>query len=384
MIEVFMPRLGVTMQKGTVTNWLVEEGEYVKKGDNLYELETEKSTLEIEAVASGVLKIVVPENKVVPINTVIAVIAEENEEVDLSVYSDTKPESNEKEKTRLEENKIQVQSSSPAIGGISPKARKLAKELGVALENVVGTGKGGLITEEDIRNTSDPSQSIRIKETINLNNIRKVMAENMLNSWRTIPQFTQMVSVNMENALRVKKEIDGITLNDIIIKTVGNAVKANSIVNSRFEDNQIIVFDEINVSVAINSKHGLVVPVIKNVEKKLVSEISKEVKSLAVKAENNQLTFDDYANGTITVSNLGSLGIVAGTPIINSPQSTIVFVGSIQNMPIVSEDGEIVVAPIMTISICYDHRFIDGVTGAQFTNELKNTFQNLKVNDLLQ
>ncbi|MDR7238098.1 dihydrolipoamide acetyltransferase family protein [Neobacillus drentensis] len=383
MIEVFMPRLGVTMQKGAVTNWLVDEGDYVTKGDNLYELETEKSVLEIESTGSGYLKIVVPEGQIVPINTVIAVLTENNEDVDLAAYNASKIENPVENQPKIVENKENGQNSTPVRGGISPRARKLAKELGVALETVTGTGKGGLITEEDIRNAAAPSPSIKIKETIKLNNIKKAMADNLLNSWTTIPQFTQMVSVNMENVINAKKELNGITLNDIIIKAVGNAVKANTIVNSRLEDNQIVIFDEINVSVAVNSKNGLVVPVVKNVDQKSVYDISNEVKILAEKAANNQLVVDDFANGTITVSNLGSLGIEAGTPIINAPQSTIIFAGAIQNMPIVNSEGEIVVAPIMTISICYDHRFIDGVTGAQFTNDLKNAFQELTVNDLL-
>jgi pyruvate dehydrogenase E2 component (dihydrolipoamide acetyltransferase) len=385
--EVKLPRLGVTMKNGTVINWLVEEGEFVEKGDYLFELETEKSTIEIEALSSGVLKkIIIPEGKEVPVNTVIAIITEENEEVDLSKYlepTNSQPEIQNNRKTIEPKANNTRESNNTGQAGILPKARKLAKELNISIESLVGTGKNGIITERDVLAAANENIGISVSKKIPLNNVKRAMAENMLNSWRTIPQFTQMVSVNMENALQVKKEIKDVTLNDIIIKAVGNAVKSQSIVNSKLEDNQIIVFDDINVSVAVNSKHGLVVPVIKNVEKKSVAEISNEVRSLADKANNNQLTLDDYANGTITVSNLGSMGIEAGTPIINSPQSTIVFVGAIQKMPIVNNDGEIVVAPIMTISICYDHRFIDGVTGAQFTNEVKQTFENLTVEDLI-
>ncbi|HZG72830.1 MAG TPA: dihydrolipoamide acetyltransferase family protein [Chondromyces sp.] len=387
MIEVKMPRLGVTMQNGTVSNWLVEEGEEVNKGDYLFELETEKSTLEIEAQASGVLKkIIIPEGEEVPINTVLGIIAEENEEIDISVYTSSH-EAKEvavSEQKREEAKGAQSPANKNRRGGVSPRARKLAKELGVSIETITGTGKDGLVTEDDVRNAANQhSPGITIKEKIALNNVKRAMSENIMNSWRNIPQFTQMVSVNMENALKVKKEISGITLNDLIIKTVGNAVTSCSIVNSRLEDNEIIVYKEVNISVAVNSKHGLVVPVIKNVEEKSVADISNEIKNLAQKAENNQLTPEDYSNGTITVSNLGSMGIETGTPIINSPQSTIVFAGAIQNMPVVNNEGEIIVAPIMTLSICYDHRFIDGVTGAQFTNELKNAFENLTVEDLI-
>jgi len=389
MLEVKMPRLGVTMQNGTVSTWLVNEGDQVEKGEYLFELETEKSTLEIEAQTSGILKkILIPEGEEVPINTIIAVIADEDEEVDLSVYEQNRVANEEVAVTAqvIEKEESKPKAQTNQRGSISPRARKLAKDLGVSVEEIVGTGKDGLITENDIRHaaaTSNSGSSIGIKEKIALNHVKRTMSENMLNSWNSVPQFTQMVSVNMENALKVKKEIGNISLNDVIIKTIGNAVQKQPIVNSRLENNEIIVFDEVNVSVAVNSQHGLVVPVVKNVQEKSVSDITKEVKELAKKAEENRLSVDDFADGTITVSNLGALGIEAGTPIINAPQSTIVFAGAVQKVPVVNEQDEIVVAPIMTLSICYDHRFIDGVTGAQFTTEVKQAFENIKVEDLL-
>lgn len=388
MIEIKMPRLGVTMQNGTVSDWLVEEGNSVEKGDLLFVLETEKSTLEIEAQESGVLKkIVVPSGIEVPVNTVIAVIGKENEEVDLSAYNQDEIVKAETAAAAILETKEETRRaegpSGKNAGKISPRARRLAKELGVAIENVVGTGKDGIITEDDIRSFAKSDNSDMVKERIALNNVKRAMAENMLHSWRNIPQFTQMVSVNMENALKVKKELGHVSMNDILIKAVGNALKNNSMINSRFDDQQIIVYKDINISVAVNSSNGLVVPVVRNVETKSVFEISEEIRSLAEKAENNQLTMDDFANGTITVSNLGSLGIENGTPIINPPQSSLVFAGAIKKTPVVKEDGDIVVAPIMILSISYDHRFIDGVTGAQFTNDVKNVLERLEVSNLL-
>ncbi|WP_223593794.1 dihydrolipoamide acetyltransferase family protein [Neobacillus bataviensis] len=387
MYEVKMPRLGVTMQNGTVSNWIYEEGDTVEKGDYLFELETEKSTLEIESQTSGVLKkIIIPEGEEVPVNTVIAIIAAEDEEVDLSVYTKSNT-SNEEVAAAVEALQPAVATKQPEVqtskGAVSPKARKLAKELGVAVENLVGTGKNGLITEDNVRQAASTNTSIKIKEKIALNNIKRAMSENMLESWRNVPQFTQMVSVNMEKVLSAKKELEGVSLNDILVKAVSKAVKTNPIVNSRLEENQIVVFDEVNISVAVNSQHGLVVPVVKNTENKSVAEIAKEIRSLAQKAEQNQLTLNDYSNGTITVSNLGSLGIETGTPIINAPQSTLVFAGAIRKTPVVNENNEIVVEPIMTLSICYDHRFIDGVTGAKFTNEVKNVLENLTADGLL-
>nr|WP_263326640.1 dihydrolipoamide acetyltransferase family protein [Neobacillus sp. Marseille-Q6967] len=388
MNEVKMPRLGVTMQAGTVSTWLVEEGEYIERGDYLFELETEKSTVEIEAMNSGVLrKIIVPEGQEVPVNTVIAIIAEEDEEVELTPYLETKP---------AEEAKVQVAAAVEAVaekpvaagkagggGKVAPKARQLAKQLGVNLDTVIGTGRDGLITEKDVQNAaSQTTPALRVKETISLNNVKKSMSENMLNSWRNIPQFTQIVSVNMAQVLKAKKELESVSINDVIVKAVANVVRENSIVNSRLEDNKIVVFEDVNVSVAVNSEHGLVVPVVKNADSKSVSDIAKEIRGLSEKAKNNQLTLEDYANGTITVSNLGSLGIETGTPIINIPQSTIIFAGSIQKIPVVNELDEITAAPIMKLSIAFDHRFIDGVTAAGFTNAVKSALENLSVNNL--
>jgi pyruvate dehydrogenase E2 component (dihydrolipoamide acetyltransferase) len=386
MNEVKMPRLGVTMKAGTVSSWLVEEGDYVEKGDYLFELETEKSTVEIEAMASGVLrKVIVPEGEEVSVNTVIAIIAQEDEEIDFTPYFETNPiEDAEIQTAASVEAVIEKQEEAKVGGGgkVAPKARQLAKQLGVVLETVIGTGKDGLITEKDVQNAVEQTKTLKVKETISLNNVKKSMSENMLNSWRNIPQFTQIVSVNMDRVLKTKKEIEGVSINDLIVKAVANVVQENLIVNSSLENNKIVVYEDINISVAVNSEQGLVVPVIKNANNKSISEISKEIKDLSERAQTNQLTLDDYEHGTITVSNLGSMGIETGTPIINIPQSTIIFAGSIQRVPIVNEYDEITISPIMKLSIAYDHRFIDGVTAAGFTNALKNSLEKLSVNCL--
>lgn len=388
MYEVKMPRLGTTMKNGLISQWLVEEGQDVKKGEYLFELETEKSTLEIEAQEDGVLrKIIVPEDEEVPVNTVIAILGKADEEIDFSVYSGaekaetrSEPQAQARAETQQEEKPKAVAGG----GGVSPRARRVAKELGVSLDGITGTGKNGIITEDDVKNASSgpASSGLTVKETIKLNNVQRTMAENITNSWQSIPQFTQMVTVNMSKVLEVKKELSGISMNDIIVKTVSNAVKNYPYVNSRFKDNEVTVFEEINVSVAVNSSHGLVVPVVRNTETKSIEEIASEIKELAEKAESKSLGMDDYADGTITVSNLGSLGIESGTPIINAPQSTIVFAGATRKMPVVTESGEVEAVPVMGLSICYDHRFIDGVAGAGFTKALQKAFENLKAEDL--
>ena len=229
MNEVKMPRLGVTMKAGTVSSWLVEEGDSVEKGDYLFELETEKSTVEIEAMASGVLrKVIIPEGEEVSVNTVIAIIGQEDEEIDFTPYFETNPSEMTEVQTAASLEAVVEKPEVAKVGGggkIAPKARQLAKQLGVALETVIGTGKDGLITEKDVEQAVNQNTSIKVKETISLNNVKKSMSENMLNSWRNIPQFTQIVSVNMENVLNTKKELEGVSINDLIVKTVANVVQ---------------------------------------------------------------------------------------------------------------------------------------------------------------
>lgn len=381
-----MPRLGVTMQNGTINQWLVDEGEEVNKGDFIFEIETEKSTLEIEAQESGVLKkVIVSGGEEVPVNTIVGIIADADEDVDVSAYLN--PSSNEQKQESLssaETTNVATAVKSKRKKAV-PRARKLAKEMGISLDEIEGTGKYGLITVEDVKGfvSADTDSQLTVKETISLNHVKKAMGDNMLKSWQTIPQFTQMVTVRMENVLAVKKELE-VSLNDLLVKAVGQAAADYPIVNSQLsKDKKVNIFEQVNVSVAVNSSHGLVVPVLKNVPEKRVDEISKEVKELAKKAEANELRPEDYVDGTITVSNLGSVGIESGTPIINSPQSTIVFAGAIKNTPIVNEEGEVVVAPVMSLSICYDHRFIDGITGAEFTNQLRDRLERLSVEDVI-
>jgi len=387
MYEVKMPRLGVTMKSGTINQWLVDEGEEVNKGDYIFEIETEKSTLEIEAQDSGVLKkIIVSVGEEVPVNTIVGLIAEADEEIDVSSYLEPAVKEQREERQPVK----QSDSSSTAAAVKSkrkkavPRARKLAKELGVLLEDIEGTGKDGLVTVEDVKSLVGPESDsqLTVKETIPLNHVKKAMGENMVKSWQTIPQFTQMVSVRMDNVLAMKKEL-GVSFNDLLVKAVAQAAVACPIVNSQLgKDKKVTIFEEVNVSVAVNSSHGLVVPVVRSVPAKTVQDISVEVKELADKAEANKLTTEDFADGTITVSNLGSAGIESGTPIINSPQSTIVFAGAIKKTPVVNEEDEVEVAPVMTLSVCYDHRFIDGVTGAEYTNRLKDTLERLSVEDV--
>ena len=203
-----------------------------------------------------------------------------------------------------------------------------------------------------------------------------------MESWSTIPQFTQIVTVNANNLLKTKKDMGDVSVNDILIKAVANVVADYPIVNSTLENDEVLIYDGINVSVAMLTEKGLIVPVVRNVGNKSVNQVSQEIRELSARAQNNELTVGDFANGTITVSNLGPYGIECGTPIINSPQSTIVFIGSINKVPVINEQDEVEIGSVMRLSIGYDHRFIDGATAAGFTSRVKQAIENVSADKL--
>jgi len=241
---------------------------------------------------------------------------------------------------------------------------------------VAGTGPEGAITEKDVRAAAaGPAVKARIK----LNQVRKAMSVRMLSSWQNIPQFTQMATVNAESLLQAKAGIEGVSINDLAVKAVAEAVAKNPEVNSSFEGDTVTIYEDVNISVAMATEQGLVVPVVKNADRKTVREIAKEIKGLQERAAAGQLTGEDLSGGTITVSNLGFYGVETGTPIINPPQSCMVFVGSIRKVAVVGENDEIRVAPVLELSIAYDHRFIDGMTASRFTTGLREELENLSL-----
>ncbi len=378
---IALPRLGVTMKSGKVTHWHKKVGDTVEIGELFFEMESDKANVEVESQHSGVVRaILVKEGIEVPVGQAIAIVAAEYEEIDLAPFvAPAEFEDSEINKEETPPAPVPV-SVEPAGARVSPRVRKLAAELGVSLEGIIGTGPGGVIREEDLKKAA--AGGLKIKEKVKQNGIRKAMAKNIMESWSTIPQFTQIVMVNANNLLKTKKEIGNVSVNDILIKAVANVVADYPIVNSKLENDEVLIYDDINVSVAMLTENGLIVPVVRNVGTKAVNQVSQEIRELSARAQNNELTMDDFADGTITVSNLGPYGIECGTPIINSPQSTIVFVGSINKVPVVNEQNEVEIGSVMRLSIGYDHRFIDGATAAGFTSRLKQAIENVSADKL--
>ncbi len=382
---VILPRLGVTMTSAIIVAWEKKEGDHVDQGELLVVIESEKATIELESPYEGFLrKILVEEESEAQVGEPIAVIAAEDEDFDLKdVIRKWEVEKAVKEVAVImapppaevvTAPPAPTKAAVPAAARVSPRVRRLAGEMGVDLETAAGTGPEGVITEKDVRAAA---AGPAIKARIKLNQVRKAMSMRMLSSWQNIPQFTQMATVNAENLLQAKEGMDGVSINDLAVKAVAEAVAKNPEVNSSFEGDTVTIYEDVNISVAMATEQGLVVPVVKNADRKTVQEIGREIRGLQERAAAGQLSSEDLSGGTITVSNLGFYGVETGTPIINPPQSCMVFVGSIRKVAVVGENNEIKVAPVLELSIAYDHRFIDGMTASRFTTGLKEELENI-------
>ena len=387
-----MPRFGVTMNTGKVVSWKKSEGDEVKSGEVIVIVESEKATVEVESPYSGLLKkILVEEGEEVPVGIPLAVIAAADEEIDLDELNNYykaiktsagKDEGETKEDGAIaagenQENRDRRDDTMESKVKISPKARRLAKKMGVAPETIQGSGPGGAITEKDIHAAVDSAANKKTEsEAKKLSTLQKAMSSNVTASWQSIPQFTQIVTVDATSLLETRKQLENISINDLIVKCIARAVLGCPFVNSSFDHEQIVYYKRINLSVAMATEKGLVVPVINDADGKNVQEISRELQALYEKATAGKLSKEDLDGGTLTISNLGYYGIETGTPIINYPQSTLVFIGAIRKSPVVEND-QVVVKPCLKTSIAYDHRFIDGATAAKFTNRVKKELEEV-------
>ncbi len=389
--RMIMPKLGMTMEEGTVVQWLKKEGDTVEKGEKILEIETDKVTIEVEAPATGVLrKIIAAENKIVPIGRTIAIIADSDEEIDL-------------EAIMVEETRTLPSITLPAApishaverptGRIitSPRAKKFAKEKNVDLRYIRGTGPGGRIIEKDVINyleqpTDLTRTGVKIKEILPIRGIRKVIAERMSSSLQTAAQLTITMEADVSDLARFrnlilptieKKEGIRVSYTEILVKVVAKVLEEFPIVNSIIEDNRIKLLDEINIGVAVAAEEALIVPVIHDANKKSILEISKVSKDLINKTRSGKLSLNDLSKGTFTVTNLGMFGVDIFTPILNPPESGILGVGRIIKKWLVKNGEEQPkIAPTMQLSLTWDHRVIDGHIAAQFLRRIKEIIEN--------
>ncbi|MEP7334276.1 MAG: dihydrolipoamide acetyltransferase family protein [Actinomycetota bacterium] len=396
--EIKLPRLGQGMESGTIVKWLKSEGDAVKKGEPLYELDTDKVTQEVEADATGVLlKIAVQEGEV-PVGQTVAVIGEQGEVVAVEAGASPAKEEPQTEGSRGpardSERERGRQASAdngppPATQSVdggrikaSPLARRIARERGVDLAALRGTGPDGRIVAEDVeRAEASPAPAgaaalVGEVELVPLTSIRRTIARRLTEAW-TVPVFQLTIDVEMTRALALREQLverkgDGAkpTLSDVLTKISASALMRTRAVNAHYGEDGIKRFPTANVGIAVAAPQGLVVPVIQRAESLSIQEIATARAELVGRARDNKLRQGDLDGGTFTISNLGMFGVQQFIAVLNPPQAAILAVGAVEERP-VALGGEVVVRPMMTVTLTCDHRTVDGADGARFLEDVK-------------
>ena len=389
-----MPRLSDTMTDGVVAKWHKKIGDVIQEGDLLADIETDKATMEFESFQEGVLlHIGVKENETAQVDAILAIVGDKGENIEALLES--KNHVNEK-KDKLKEvvtESISVKKVEPRVEKtetpfikISPLAKKIAKDKNIDISTIQGSGDGGRIIKRDLDNvgqdfdiSGSPSHVLEGKKE-EISQMRKTIANRLSLSKFSAPHFYLNIEVNMDTLITGRKDLNDkndikISFNDIVVKAVAMAIKKHPVINSSWMESHIQFHKNINIGVAVSVENGLLVPVIKNADIKSLSEISQETNLFVQKAKENKLQPSDWEGNTFTISNLGMFGIDDFTAIINSPDSCILAVGAIKERPVV-ENGQIISANMMRVTLSCDHRVVDGVAGAKFLNTLKNMLES--------
>ena len=418
-IEILMPALSPTMKEGNLAKWVKKEGDKIKAGEVIAEIETDKATMEVEAVDEGILgKILITEGtENVAVNSCIALILNEGEDKKaLENYASTSVVKKVEEVKIVEEKKsspnvdnsiIASQNSSKNssdsnIVKASPLAKRIAKEEGVILSQISGSGPHGRIVKDDVlgfvKNGGsrqgfvhrNPQEFYAVKN----NNVRKVIAKRLLESKQNVPHFYLSCEFRIDklnelrHALNEVAELDEngnptykISVNDLIIKATAMALKKVPEANSSWSDEAILIYNNVDISMAVAIDGGLITPIIKNADQKSIQAISKESKQLAKKAREGKLLPEEFQGGTFSISNLGMFGIDNFSAIVNPPQSCILAVARAVEKPIV-EHGQIKIGHMMNVTLSCDHRVVDGAIGAEFLKALRRYIEHPILNIL--
>jgi pyruvate dehydrogenase E2 component (dihydrolipoamide acetyltransferase) len=412
-INIQMPALSPTMEEGTLAKWLVKEGDTVESGDVMAEIETDKATMEFEAVDEGIIgKILVPEGSAgVKVNEVIAILLDDGEDVsNIEVQeSENKQDIIETINTEVHKPSIKLENDNKNLSKervfATPLARRIAKSNSLELTNIKGTGPYGRIVKADVESnnisylekpatlsmTSSTTTEI-IKDIykdrhfteIALDGMRKVIANRLTEAKQTIPHFYLRRSVSLDKLLMIRAEMnDGladkgikISVNDFIIKASSLALQDIPQANVVWAHDRILQMKSSDVAVAVSVEGGLFTPVLFDSENKSISSLSSEIKVLASKARDKKLSPSEYQGGSFAISNLGMMGVENFDAVINPPHGSILAVGAGTKKPIVMEDGSISVATIMSMTLSVDHRAIDGALGAEFLSRIAHYLEN--------
>ena len=392
--KVLMPALSPTMSEGTINRWLVKVGDKVLAGDILAEIETDKATMEVEAVDEGIITHIIgsKSDELIKVNTVIALLdGTENDSIEN--YNNSSNESpnidtilEDKNEIKLEENiesiaeeKVSIEKSNKILA--SPYVKKISKDKVIDLNLIKGSGPNGRIIKRDLDEASNIQKNNNInKNIIEPSSIRKIIAERTTKTKNEVPHFYLTIESRMDRLINLRKKINSvsknkISFNDLIVKACALAMKRNPDSNLSWINNKIHKYNNIDIAIAVALKEGLITPIVRNADKKGLSEISSEIKSLVSKANQNKLLPDEYNGGSITISNLGMFGITEFKAIINPPQSSIIAIGSIIEKPVVN-NGKVEVGYTMKSTISADHRSLDGAVAAKLLKEFNDILED--------
>ena len=414
-INIQMPALSPTMEEGTLTKWLIKEGDTVESGDIMAEIETDKATMEFEAVDEGIIgKIIIPEGTTgVKVNEIIAILLEDGEDASsIEIQEDIKLKNNTNDEvnvtnTEIKEIKADVIKSNSSADRVfaTPLARRIAKSKDLDLNSISGSGPYGRIVKADVEvSISLPSKDTmtitmaksassetvkslykeRVFIEIELDGMRKVIANRLTEAKQTIPHFYLRKSVNLDKLLKIRTEMNEgladkgtkISVNDFIIKASSLALQDVPKANVVWAEDRILQMKASDVAVAVSVEGGLFTPVIFDSENKSLSSLSYEIKDLASRARDRKLLPSEYQGGSFAISNLGMMGVENFDAVINPPHGSILAVGAGVKKPIVLDDGSVSVATIMSLTLSVDHRAIDGALGAEFLSKITQYLEN--------
>lgn len=384
-INILMPALSPTMTKGNLIKWYKKEGDEVSSGEVIFDVETDKATMEVEAPEDGQLgKIIVgPQSKDIPVGSIVGLLLEDGEDASNLQVPEKTPEAPAQKAPTAKEEKVHIEISAPACKTqtddkvfASPLAKRIAQQNNIDLKTLQGSGPNSRVVKSDIlaflANSESRSTS---QELVPHSAMRVAIASRLTESKQTIPHFYLNIEAQVDELLKVRSAINvkssvKISINDFIIKSCGLALKELPEVNSSWSDEGIKKYSSVDVSVAVSVDQGLITPIIKDTDLKSLSNISSEMKNLAARAKENKLKLEEFQGGNFTISNLGMFGIKHFAAIINPPQSCILAVGAMNQKPVV-KDGQIIVGNVIEFTLSCDHRVVDGVLGAEFLKLLK-------------
>ena len=419
-VNILMPALSPTMEEGTLARWLVKEGDRISSGDLIAEIETDKATMEFEAVDEGIVgKLLVSEgSEGVKVNSPIAIILDDGEQLEASETTNLivqeEPKTNNTEEAIVQVEQISTNIAKTASKRIfaTPLAKRLAKEKGLNLESISGSGPHGRIVKNDILSLSVSSSNkvqenftpIKAQPVVNqgskssietlysdrefkeipLNSMRKTVAARLTEAKQTVPHFYLRKEVKIDELLSVRLRMNEhlldknkkLSINDFIIKACALALQSVPKANVVWADNKILQLTPSDIAVAVSVEGGLFTPIIRDAEKKGLSDLSNEMKELAARAKSKKLLPNEYQGGSFAISNLGMFGIDNFDAVINPPHGAILAVGAGIKKPIINEDNSITVANVMSLTLSVDHRSIDGALGAELLQNITKLLED--------